>query len=372
MPFYPFKNGTALRILSLSLALLLNAGCASAAQYLIEPAPLWVPTAVVAPQPTPVVTGALDASPTASAAAPKSRRKGRFTETPTLTVTETPTATLTPTQELGLYLLPFEDHRQEKALWSGRSIYEAVVMEPIGSTLLAQAWHTRPFSDSSFLWHRQFAYSLAQSGVSVLAAALPVTEEEGLSQAKESGAKLMLKGSLVQLNMSKRGADDFIGTNFTGTNYFLNLELKLRLIDVSSGKVLQERSLKAQRKFYDPKRLGSEDRDTFPRYFGTGLPELAMTVAGDTALRGALGLPTFTATPTTTQTPEAQKAAAGSPATPEPTATPDLGPYWVNPKTGERVDPNWNFDPKDGTPRDKFVLRQPALVTTPSRPTEAK
>jgi hypothetical protein len=282
------------------------------------------------------------------------------------------TATVTPTQAAGLYLLPFQDKRREKAVWKGRSIYENVVMEPVGVTLQAKAWRNKPYSDMSFLWHRQFAYSLGQSGYSVLPAELPMSEAEGLALAKNSGAKLLLNGTILQLAISKRGADDFLGTNFSGTNYFMDVELKLRLIEVGSGRVLQERNLKARRKFYDPTRLGSNDRDTFPRYFGTGLPDLAMNVAGDVDLRNALGLPTFTPTATATQTPEAVKQPEGSAPTPLPTATPDQGPYWINPKTGERVDPNWNFDPKDGTPRDKFVLRQATAVPTPSRATERK
>jgi hypothetical protein len=55
----------------------------------------------------------------------------------------------------------------------------------------------------------------------------------------------------------------------------------------------------------------------------------------------------------------------------EPTATPDEGPYWINPKTGKKVDPNWNFDPADGTPRSQFILKQPEKKE-PKRPTEAR
>jgi hypothetical protein len=53
--------------------------------------------------------------------------------------------------------------------------------------------------------------------------------------------------------------------------------------------------------------------------------------------------------------------------TPSAEPTPDLNPYWVNPKTGKKVDPSWNFDPEDGTPRKDFILRQPTPKPTPSR-----
>jgi hypothetical protein len=58
---------------------------------------------------------------------------------------------------------------------------------------------------------------------------------------------------------------------------------------------------------------------------------------------------------------------AGAKATPTPLPTPDGQPYWVNPKTGKKVDPKWNFDPEDGTPRKDFVLRQPEAHPTPTR-----
>jgi hypothetical protein len=341
---------------------------------LIDAAPAWKLEPTLAPSPSPVAVEPLSVT-TAAAAGPtpvRKHRKGGPTETSTATPTASPTPTLTPTQVTGVYLAPFQDRRQRPEIWSGRSIYEKVAMEPVGSTLLARAWHTRPYSDMSYLWHRQFAYALGSSGYAVTVSELPFSgEDAAVVAAKATGAKVLITGKINRLNMVKKGADGLLGTNFSGTNYYLNLEIQLKAVDVANGNVLLDKKIEEQRAFYDPTRMGSTEHETFPRFFATGLPELALRIAGEEKLLTAAGLPTFTFTPTCTVTPEVQAPKKGDTPTVEPTATPDTGPYWVNPKTGNRVDPNWNFDPADGTPRDKFILRQPD-VKKPGRATEAK
>ena len=347
-----------------------------AGAYIIDAAPLWhlAPTAVPGPSPEAVAsplsaTATVDSSVVAS---PSKRHKHGPTETATATATVSPTPTLTATQPMGLYLVPFQDKRRNPEIWSGRSMYEKVIVEPSGATTLAQTWQKRPFSNMSYFWHRQFAYALGSSGYAVTSADMPMLDEKAaLEAAHAAGAKVLIEGQIRRLNMVKKGADDFLGTNFSGTNYYLNLEIQLKTIDIESGNVTIDKVVECQRAFYDPTRLGANDRDTFPRFFATGLPELALKVAGDEKLLQVAGLPTFTATPTKTATPEVRAPKPGDTPTIEPTATPDTGPYWINPKTGNKVDPSWNFDPADGTPRDKFILRQSG-TKKPGRPTEAK
>jgi hypothetical protein len=362
------------RIMPMSCLLILSAllftACGShAGAYLVAPAPVWAPS----PTPEAAAPAAVETpSPTAAVtAAARRHSKASATETPTATMT--PTATITPTQGTGIYLMPLQDKRKQPEIWSGRSVYEKVVIEAQGRTLLAEAWRKKPFGDVAYLWDRQFAYALADNGYQLQTPPEPLLDEGlGLAMARSAGAKYLLTGQINRLSIAKRGADSVTGTNFTGTNFFFNLELHLKAVEVSNGQVALDRKIELQRKFYDPTYLGSEERDTFPRYFATGLPELAVLAAGDLPLRKLAGLPTYTPTNTPTATPEIFEPKPGDKATPVPTATPDAGPYWINPKTGKRVDPAFNFDPADGTPRSQFILVQPTPKPSPSRATEQR
>lgn len=352
-------------------ALFLSACGGHAGAYVIEPAPVWVPQPVATAQATATAV-AVSPVETPVIAKAKGRAKKVLTDTPTATATETPTATVTPTHAIGLYWVPLQDKRRDPQIHTGRSTYESVFIEAAGSTLLAAAWHPRPYGDMAYLVHRQLSYALASSGYRLLGADLPVADEkQALLDAKQAGAQVLVSGQFKRLVVGKKGADNVIGTNFTGTDFTLYWELTLRLVAVDTGQLIKERQLNLTRNFFDPKMLGSEDRDTYPRYFATGLPDLALQVAGDLDLRQAAGLPTFTATPTKTATPEVFAPKTGDAPTPVPTTTPDAGPYWINPKSGERMDPDWKFDPKDGTPRDKFILRQQTTPTA-KRVTEFK
>ncbi len=271
------------------------------------------------------------------------------------------------------YLAPLQDKRGPKEIWTGRGSTERVIMEPAGATLLAKAWHQRPYSDMSYLFHRQLAYELASAGYGVVAAQEPFIDDgAALVAAHLAGAQYLVKGSLKRLDMVKRGADAFLGTDFSGNNYLLNLELQLQVVQVENAQTISDQALSYQRLFYDPTRLGSDASDTFPRYFAMGLPELALRVADEGKLRAIGGLPTLTPTMTPAATAEARPPQPGDAPAPLPTAAPAAGPYWANPKTGKVVDPSWNFDPSDGTPRDKFVLHPADPVPTPTRAPEPK
>jgi hypothetical protein len=308
----------------LILVLLFLAANGRAASYLIEPAPRWAAVAeAVSPEAAP-----------------------RF------------------------YLAPLKDKRGTQEVWSGHGYYDRVLMEPAGATLMAKAWGQRPYSAISYLFQRQLAYALGSAGYRVTMAEEPfVDDAAALVAAHLAGAQYLIQGQLKRLNLYKRGADAFLGTDLSGNNYTMNLDLDLQVLKVENAQKLLEEPLSFQRVFCDPTRLGSDDSVTFPRYFALGLPALALRVTDDAKLRQLAGLPTVTPSPTQGSAPEASAAPAPSPL---PTATPDMGPYWVNPKTGKAVDPSWNFDPSDGTPRDKFVLHQGDPLPTTTQVPEPK
>jgi hypothetical protein len=247
------------------------------------------------------------------------------------------------------------------------------VVEAEGLSRGAQAWQARDYGAFSFLWHRQLQAAFAGGEIRTAASQEPLDDAAALAAAKDAGAKVLLSGELEQGQIDKRGADEFLNTNFGGTNYTLRMKSKLRALDVASGKPVPVKDWSYSRVFFDPTRLGSPDYKTFPSFFVVGLKSAAEDFSGQKELRSLAGLPELTPTPTITPTPMTTPPTPGpspTPAatfTPVPEPTPDFQPYWANPKTGKKVNPDWNFDPEDGTPRKDFVLRQPAPKPTPIR-----
>lgn len=282
-----------------------------------------------------------------------------------------PTA-LSPSAAPVFYVVPFQDKRHQSALYTGRSRYEDVLVEAQGITAAAKAWQSRPWGSVAWLWHRAFVKAMAGSGADVAAATDPIEDDAvALKQASAAGAKYLLSGRIDRLEIGKVGADDLLNTNFSGTNYPMHMEVRLRVLKVPDGQPALDKPWTYDRRFFDPTRLGSPDQQTFPSFFLVGLQDASLKLSGQADLRTLAGLPAYTATPTPTLTPMAIPPTPGPSPTPAPTAapTPDDQPYWVNPKTGHKVDPAWNFDPEDGTPRDAFILRQPTPRPTPVRPT---
>lgn len=270
------------------------------------------------------------------------------------------------------YVVPFSDRRSFKGLYKGRSPYEDVNIAAEGITLSSRAWQDQPYGSVALLWHRQLAQSLHDAGLAVAVADEPIEDESvALSQAGDKGAKYLLSGRIQKLEIGKKGADDLMGTNFSGTNYPMLLTARLKAVEVASGQAPVSKDWTYKRVFYDPTRLGAPDYKTFPSFFLVGLKDATVKLAQSDELRGLAGLPPVTPTSTPTPTPLAVPPTPGPSPTPMPTVepTPDLGPHWVNPKTGKKVDPNWNFDPEDGTPRKDFILRQPTPKPTPARVT---
>jgi len=167
----------------------------------------------------------------------------------------------------------------------------------------------------------------------------------------------LVSGELKRFEFEKHGAD-LMGTSFTGTNYELYVQVDYTVRDLLRGEPVYTHKMVTKHVYYDPKRLGNDDSKTYPVFFVAGLEEAAFNVSAQPELRALVGLAPFTPTPSATRTQQAVAPPAGA----EPTATveptPDKAPYWVNPKTGNKVDPSWNFDPADGTPRKDFILRQ--------------
>ena len=271
-----------------------------------------------------------------------------------------------------LVLVPFEDRRRQKELWKGSANFEAVQVEAAGLTLEAKGWRGGKFGSVSLLWHRQLGQALAQAGYAVSEADQPAEGAgAGESGAGGQGTSFQLGGELKRLDIAKRGSDGFLGTNFSGTDYTFSLAAHVTVKELATGRGSMDRNWAYTRVFHDPTSMGSSDQDTFPGYFLLGIQEASRRLADDGALRVLAGLPTCTVTPTPTPTanpklvtptpaaPSAPAVLGNATATPQP---PDDQPYWVNPRTGKRVDHAWNFDPMDGTPRKDFVLRLPSTV----------
>lgn len=279
---------------------------------------------------------------------------------------------LSPTAAPIFYLAPFKDSRRQKELYRGRSTYESVAVEAQGLSLSSQAWQQRPYGGVALLWHRQLAQTLAASGVGIAVAEEPVADEAAaLRQAGDAGAKYLVSGALHRGEIGKKGADGLLSTNFTGTYYPMLIQARVRVIEVASGQAALDKPWTYERRFFDPTRLGAPDHQTFPGFFLAGLRDATQRLTGDAELRALAGLAPFTPTPTPTSTALAVPPTPGPTPTaaPTPVPTPDDKPQWVNPKTGKKVDPSWNFDPEDGTPRKEFILRQPTPRPTPARVT---
>jgi hypothetical protein len=319
-----------MRHFALLSALLLQGCGAQAGNYLIEPAGDFI-------------------APTATATPTKKEARAL----PRLTPTATPQK---------LLLAPFRDKRRLPTIYQGRIDYDKVSVDPSGRTTLAKSWQELRDGDLSYLWHRSLARSLAAAGYNVSAAAEPMDDAAALEAAKSAGAQFVLQGEINRMIIDKRGADSFLGTNLSGTDYNFKSKTTLRLRRVVDGSKAVETPVAFEHSFHNKTMLGASDRDTFPIYFIQGLPLAGREVADSSPLREAVGLPTCTPTPTDTPTPDPKKVtpqptATAGPQGPTPTPTPDTEPYWYNPHTGKRVDPKWNFDPADGTPKKEFILK---------------
>lgn len=245
---------------------------------------------------------------------------------------------LTPTSGTArVYLAPFKDSRRQRDLWKGNSRVEFVAVEAEDLSGQAKAWSAWDYADLSFLWQRQLGQALAGAGFAVAEAPAPLPEAKLEQEAHVCGASYLLDGEIVRLDIGKRGSDGLLGTNFSGTDYTFTLESHLRVEDLASGKTLLDKVFPYTQVFHDATRLGRRDRDTFPVYFTQGLGQAAGALSQDLDLRAATGLS------------ESAISAALEQA------------FWVNPHTGKRMDPSWNFDPADGTPRKDFVLRKPSV-----------
>lgn len=270
------------------------------------------------------------------------------------------------------YLAAFKDVRHQKELWKGNSNFDAVRVSAQDLSLQAGAWGSWDYSAVSFLWHRQLGHSLAEAGFSVQEAGPPGPPKEAEAAARLSGCAFVLEGELRRLDIGKRGSDEMVGTNFSGTDFTFELDAKVQLKSLSAGAAVLAKDFSFKHKYHDPTSMGSPDRETFPLYFLQGLQAAAESMSADKDLRRFAGLPALAPTPTPSPSPspaalQTPTPALAAPVQPAPSPSPtvvDQSPYWVNPKTGNRVDPAWNFDPSDGTPRKDFVLRQYSAPTS--------
>lgn len=263
-----------------------------------------------------------------------------------------PSFTPAPAALARLELAPFVDGRRHKELWKGDGKFDLVAVEAEGLSTQAEAWKQEDYGSMSFLWLRQLGQALAQAGFAVEEAPAPALKPGAQEQeARASGASYLLDGEISRLDISKVGADTVFETTFSGVNYFFTLEAHVMVTDLATGKPVLDRDWTDTHGFHDPTRMGRRDDVAFPEYFLRGLSQSADDLARTGDLRAVVGLAPV-ATPT-----------------PAPTPFPDDGkPYWVNPHTGKRMDPSWNFDPSDGTPRKDFVLRRPPLPTPLATP----
>jgi hypothetical protein len=249
-----------------------------------------------------------------------------------------------------LFLAAFADRRPNSAIYRGRAIYEEIRVDAAERPTLASSWTKLPEGDLSYLWHRELAYQLALAGFDRLSASAEnLDAAQSLAAARQAGASVLLEGAILHFEIRTRGADKLMGTNFSGTNYKLSCETEMSLKHVSDGKELFKKRSNFETSFYNDEALGSNDSDLIPAYFALGLEAAATALSKDSDLRHALGLAILSPSgerPSTT-TLNGTSPSAGT------------GFYWVNPKTAKRMDPLWNFDPADGTPRKDFVLRRP-------------
>jgi hypothetical protein len=249
-------------------------------------------------------------------------------------------------------LAPFTDDRRRKELWKGDGKFDIVGVEAEGLSTQAEAWDQDDYASMSFLWQRQLGQALDRAGFAVVEAPAPAPSSGAQeAEARGRGARYLLGGEIRSLSIRKVGADSVFETTFSGVNYFYSMEARVVVKDLLSGAVVLDRDWSDAHGFHDPTPMGRRDAVAFPQYFLSGLARSAVDLARSGDLRAVGGLPPV-ATPT-----------------PSPTPWPDDGkPYWVHPKTGKRMDPSWNFDPSDGTPREDFVRRRPALPSPAPTP----
>jgi hypothetical protein len=274
-----------------------------------------------------------------------------------------------------VYLVPFLDKRKLAEIYVAKSNYDSIRIQAAGLSMVAATWAKRPYGDIALHWHRQLGQALAAAGLQVAASQdPPLSDAMAVEEANAAGARYLVTGVLKRFDIDKRGADALLGTNYSGTNYKLVVEAQIKVTDLASGQAAIDRSWTFKRTYYDPTFLGKYDSLTFPGFFLRGLDDSTAKLAADEELRALGGLPPYTPTPTPTLTMEVTAMPNGqmplATATPEP--TPDWGPYWVNPKTGKKMDPSWKFDPADGTPAKDFILRQREKKAVSDRPTAPK
>lgn len=264
------------------------------------------------------------------------------------------------------FLQPFKDQRIQRPIFQGRERYFAIKVEAAGLSTSAKAWRDHAYQDASLLWHRSLGQAMAASGLTVAAAAQP-------GQPAPADARYVVSGTLRQMDFKKQGHDAVFGTTFSGTDYIFQMQADLQVDAVGATAPALKRRWTFKHAYYDPKRLGSSDADRVPGFFVAGLRDASADLAGQDDLRILAGLAPYTPTPTPTETPQMKAPTPGAAViVVTPTETPDSGAHWYNPKTGHRVDPSWNFDPEDGTPRRDFVLRgapakpAPTAVPTPT------
>ncbi len=260
-----------------------------------------------------------------------------------------------------IYLSPFKDNRPDREIFKGRAKYDQILIETAGNSQLAKSWQDLKVGDISYLFHRQLAYELGASGYRVMAAAEPETLEISMAHALSAGAKVLLRGRVRQFKMGRKGADPIFGTSFNGTLYPLTFEAYPEIYDVIGNTLVWSQKVTYKKEYYNSKRLGAYNAETFPQYFVRGLPEAVHEIAAHAELRAVAGLPALTPTPTVTATAEAARPVApakGETAIPTPTltATPEME-YWVCPKDAKRMDPAWEICPFDGTKRKEFILK---------------
>jgi hypothetical protein len=222
-----------------------------------------------------------------------------------------------PQAEVTFFLAPFEDRRKQIPIHVARNRHENVLVEAAGMSLTAQAWQQRPYRELALLWHRQLAHALAATDAGAKAAEGPVLDDAtALRLAGDAGARYVILGRLTKLQIDKHGADPVFRTAFSGMIYPMIVEARVRVLEVASGQLSLDKEWAYERRFYDPTRMGSPDRQTFPGFFSAGMQEAAQRLAVWDELRKAAGLAALTPTPSRTPT------ALVDPPTPGPSPTP--------------------------------------------------
>ncbi len=224
-----------------------------------------------------------------------------------------------------LVLEPFRDARRNRDLWDGPTRFDRVGVTAVGLDAQDPAWRAADYGSASFLWERALGRALDAQGLPVFEA--PPGARPGV------GARGVLDGRITRLEVRKRGDDPVFGTDVNGDDYVFILDLDLGLRPLAPGFRGASQSWEFSHTFHDPTRFGRAPKDTFPGYFAQGLSLAADSLA---------------------------KALAAFEGTAAPGGWEE---YWINPRSRRRMDPTWNFDPSDGTPRSRFVeARGPAGI----------